>query len=105
MRRISKLALAVGIAAALVATGPAMAGPSAGDGSFVVKLLDRLLGAVFGGGQDAGPSSFPDGLSAASESGSGGQDSGPSNDPNGLTAPSESGSPGQDSGPSNDPDG
>jgi hypothetical protein len=86
MRRISRLALAVGIVAALLAASPAFAnGPSLGhasSGTVVSRLVDQLLRAVFGP-QSAGHSTDPNGT-----------DEGHSTDPNGL-----------DEGHSTDPDG
>jgi hypothetical protein len=64
-----------------------MAGPSGRDGSsgaVVGKLLDRLLGAAFGRGQDTSDRIDPHGFTVGlGSSGSGDQDAGPCTDPNG----------------------
>ena len=86
MRRISRLALAVGIAATLVSAGPAAAAPRGADASpaaVALRILDWVFGAVLGADQDAGPSSDPNGLTAGTSSDSGDQDTGHSIDPNG----------------------
>lgn len=86
MRRISKLALAVGIAAALVAAAPAAAAPRYADASpstAVLRVLDWVLDAVLGNEKDAGHSIDPDGLAADSGNASNTLDEGHSIDPNG----------------------